>query len=526
MIKYFDDKINVKYSGHNVTLRKKAIALFYYNLLMCFMLACLTLYYLLSGTSGAARGAAAASAIIVLVIISTFFLWRGNLRRAVIVYILPTVLLVVGVRFLNAARLPHAAFASYLFYNFYIIVFIAVFGEKKYVPLVTILFMGCNIAVYLMVKPHISGEALEIASISLVNSTPTLLITGLVSYINIALTGDSNRRHKEELLINRNQLGLISSLFDGIKSAIHKLDMASKGYSSTAGQLNGSAQNQAALIEEATSAMEEIAAAVDDVSSKAKVQAGEIARIEKSMGSLNMLISDLSSKAGEIMNEAVTAMKQGSEADRVSTRVLDSMKEIHGNAEKIREITDLITDIADKTSLLALNASIESARAGEAGRGFAVVADEISKLADSSTESAKEISKLISGTGENINSSYDLFNILYGHIRSINVTLEKSSVLSREMNQAAVNQNELSESINKDVDNVNVLSLHIADAMKEQAASTNELSKSLDEINNFTQGNAATAGELSASTMDLSGSIDELVMLLKKSESGSAGVNE
>ncbi|HQO40399.1 MAG TPA: methyl-accepting chemotaxis protein, partial [Spirochaetota bacterium] len=423
-------------------------------------------------------------------------------------------------------RLPHAAFASYLYYNFYIIVFIAVFGEKKYVPMVTILFMVCNIAVYLMVKPYISGEALEIASISLANSTPTLLIIGIVSYINIALTGDSNQRHKEELSVNQNQLGLITSLLDGIKSAIHKLDMASRSYSSTAGHLTDSSQNQAALIEEATSGMEEIAAAVDDVSSKAKVQAGEIARIEKSMESLNTLISNLSAKAAEIMNEAVTAMKQGSEADRVSTRVLDSMKEIHGNAEKIREITDLITDIADKTSLLALNASIESARAGEAGRGFAVVADEISKLADSSTESAKEISKLISGTGASINSSYELFNILYGHIRSINVTLEKSSVLSREMNQAAVHQNELSESINKDVDNVNVLSLNIADAMKEQAESTNELSKSLDEINHFTQGNAATAEELSASTRELSGSISELVVLLKKSEAGSAVADE
>jgi len=94
------------------------------------------------------------------------------------------------------------------------------------------------------------------------------------------------------------------------------------------------------------------------------------------------------------------------------------------------------------------------------------------------------------------------------------------------MNQAAVHQNELSESINKDVDNVNVLSLNIADAMKEQAESTNELSKSLDEINHFTQGNAATAEELSASTRELSGSISELVVLLKKSEAGSAVADE
>lgn len=523
MIKFIDNKIDARYTGLNPTLQKKARALFYYNALMFMMLILLIMFYSVFNRAGFIKGLVGATSIMVLVFISTIFLLAGKLKTSVVVYIVPTVILVGLARFINALSMPHAAFASYVFYFCYIIVYIAVFGEKKYIALVTFFFVGCNLGVYFMVTPHLEGQILEIANVSVANSTPTLLIIGIVSYINIVLTGDSNQRHKEELAVNTSQLKLISDMFDGIKSVIHKLDMTSRGYTATAGHLTGSSQNQAALVEEATSAMEEIAAAVDEVSSKAKIQADEIARIEKSMESLNALITDLSTRAAEVMNEAATAMKQGMEADRVSTKVLDSMKEIHGNAEKIREITDLITDIADKTSLLALNASIESARAGEAGRGFAVVADEISKLADSSTESAKEISKLISGTGSSINNSYDMFNILYGHIRSINVTLEKSGSLSREMNQASVRQNELSSSINRDVDNVNTLSLSIADAMNEQAQSTGELSKSLEEINHFTQGNAATAEELSASTQELTQSIAELLALLKRSEAGSSG---
>ncbi|HPS59407.1 MAG TPA: methyl-accepting chemotaxis protein [Spirochaetota bacterium] len=521
MIRFIDEKIDAKYTALNPTLQKKARALFYYNVLMFLMLILLIVFYSVFNREGFARGAAGASAIMFLVLLSTVFLLAGKLRTSVVVYIVPTVILVALARFLNALTMPHAAFASYIFYYCYIIVFIAVFGEKKYIPIVTFFFVGCNLAVYFMVAPHLEGQILEIANVSVANSTPTLLIIGIVSYINIALTGDSNQRHKDELAVNTSQLSIISGMFNGIKGVINKLDMTSRGYSGTAGHLTGSSQNQAALVEEATSAMEEIAAAVEEVSSKAKVQAEEIARIERSMESLNTLILNLSARSGEVMSQASTALKQGVEADRVSTRVLDSMKEIHGNAEKIREITDLITDIADKTSLLALNASIESARAGEAGRGFAVVADEISKLADSSTESAKEISKLISGTGASINSSYDMFNVLYSHIRSINVTLEKSSSLSLEMNEAAVHQNELSGTINRDVDNVNTLSLNIADAMKEQAESTGELSKSLEEINHFTQENAATAEELSASTEELTGSIAELIALLKRSETGS-----
>ncbi len=522
MIKVIDDMLKNKYIAENVTIQKKAKALFYYNQLMCFLLVLLVLFYSVVNKAGFIKGLVGASTIFFIVVLSTILLVRGKITAAVLIYIIPTVLLVSAARFINAAQMPYAAFSSYVYYNFYIIVFIAVFGEKKYVPVVTFLFFFCNIAIYIMIKDSLSDRILEMVSVSFANSSPTLLIIGIISYINIALTGDSNMRHKEELAVNTKQLALINSMLDGLRNITRRLDMTARSYTATAAHLTGNTQQQAALVEESTASMEEIATAIEQVSFKVKNQSEEISGIEKAMDSLNSLIVDLSQKADDMMKEASNAMKQGLEADRVSAAVMESMKEIHGNSEKIREITDLITDIADKTSLLALNASIESARAGEAGRGFAVVADEISKLADSSTESAKEISKLISSTGMNINNSFDMFSVLYGHIRSINATLEKSGILSRDMNQASTKQKELSSGINRDVDNVNTLSLSMADAMKEQADSTGELSKSLEEINHFTQGNAATAEELSASTIELTQSIQELIALLEKNGSGEA----
>lgn len=520
MIKFIDERIDRKFKNSNLTIQKKARALFYYNILMCFLLALLVLFYSVFNKTGFVKGTVGASVIFIIVILSTIILFSGKIKTAILVYIIPTVLLVATARFINAANMPHAAFSSYIYYNFYIIVFIAVFGEKKYVPLVTILFVMCNMAVYFMVKPSLEGQVLEMTNVSLANSTPTMLIIGVISYINIVLTGDSNVRHKEELKRNSKQLGIISDILEGIKNITGRLDVTSRSYSDTATHITGSSQNQAALVQEATASMEEIASAIEEVSSKVKIQSDEIARIEESMEALNSLITDLAVKADEVMKEASNAAKQGSEADSVSSRVMESMKEIHGNAEKIREITDLITDIADKTSLLALNASIESARAGDAGKGFSVVADEISKLADSSNDSAKEISKLISGTSVSINNSYELFNILYGHIRNINVTLDKSGRLSNEMNLVAVKQRELSSSVNRDVDNVNVLSAGISIAMKEQADSTGGLAKSLDEINHFAQRNTATAEELSASTDELTLSIRELLDLVKTGKSG------
>jgi len=517
-IKAVDRLIEYRFSDSNFTVQKKATALLYYNFLMLTLLPLLVITYAVISPENLARGSAGAGGIFIIVLISTVLLLKGKLTGAVLSYLIPTIIMILAARFINAARMPHGAFTAYLYYNFYIIVFVAVFGKKIYVPAVTLLFLVSNIAVYMMVKSQLDPQQLFTASTGVANSSPALLITGIISYINIRLTTYSNEKHKEQAESSIRQVGIINNILHKIKGISESLESTSKSYNITAGHITGSSQSQASLLEEATAAMEQIASAIENVSDRVKVQADQINSIEKSMESLNSIITELSERAAEIMNEAGTAHKQGAEADTVSARLMESMKEINGNAEKIREITDLITDIADKTSLLALNASIESARAGEAGKGFSVVADEISKLADSSTTSAKEISKLISNTGSSINNSYELFSVLYNHIRNINVTLEKSGTLSREMNKSAAKQFELSGNVKKDIDQVNLLALHITDAMKEQAVSTGELSLSLESINQATQGIAATAEELHSSTDDLAGNIGLLLEIIKMSE--------
>jgi methyl-accepting chemotaxis protein len=138
--------------------------------------------------------------------------------------------------------------------------------------------------------------------------------------------------------------------------------------------------------------------------------------------------------------ESEKAVRQGIEAVDISTEATEGMQRIHGSAEKIKDITALITEIADRTNLLFLNAFKESA----AGKGFAVVTDEISKLAGNSTLSEKEISNLINETSANINSSYEMFNKINRHITMINGTLESSNSMSREINEVTVATEELS----------------------------------------------------------------------------------
>ncbi|MGL4370210.1 MAG: methyl-accepting chemotaxis protein, partial [Spirochaetota bacterium] len=324
-------------------------------------------------------------------------------------------------------------------------------------------------------------------------------------------TNHSEKMIKEEAENNKKQYTVIAGILEKIQTISSGMMINVSSFRSTAQSLTSSTQEQAASLEESTASMEEIASAIKRVSSDAETQTGAVEKIDRSIDELNKSISDVSVKAGAVMSESQHAIAQGEEAADISAHALDSMKRIHESAEKIREITHLITEIADKTNLLALNASIESARAGEAGRGFAVVADEISKLADNSTSSAKEISVLIRETSENINNSYEMFNILYGHIRNINETLVVSSNVSGEVNASSEVQLKMSGLVREEIRSVRTLSNSISNAMSEQAVAADELAKSFDMISRITQETTATSEEVSAATEGLVENIGRLV---------------
>jgi methyl-accepting chemotaxis protein len=195
---------------------------------------------------------------------------------------------------------------------------------------------------------------------------------------------------------------------------------------------------------------------------------------------------------------------------------LDGMRRIQHSSEQIKSIIELISEIADQTNLLALNAAIESARAGDAGRGFAVVSDEISKLADKSTQSAKEIEALIAETGKNIDADFHLFNELDIHIRKMKDTLVVSEKLSREMNSSAMEQLRLSSKVKDSIHNVNVVSGNVNLAMSEQSKTSLVLSNSLADASGITQKNAESSMAVSDMTSELLEETEKLLDLINK----------
>lgn len=182
----------------------------------------------------------------------------------------------------------------------------------------------------------------------------------------------------------------------------------------------------------------------------------------------------------------------------------ESMGKISGSSKEITGIIQIINDISDQINLLSLNASIEAARAGDSGRGFAVVADEISKLADQTASSIKNIDNLINtndreiknGIG-NITTAVEKINYVIDNIDSIVGTI---SAISSNMDE----QNKANETVKNNAGQVSRISEEIKMFMNDQKVAMNEISRTVGSINELSQNNTAKSINITDSSKSLS----------------------
>lgn len=294
--------------------------------------------------------------------------------------------------------------------------------------------------------------------------------------LSIRMEGVYKGDHK--IMLNSiNQLGeSLSSVLNEVRQAVQATASASSQISSSTEEMAAGSQEQSSQTAEVASAVEEMTHTIYETTKNTSI-AAETAKYAGSKAA----------EGGKVVDETIKGMVRIAD---VVNRSAQTVETLGSSSNQIGEIIQVIEDIADQTNLLALNAAIEAARAGEQGRGFAVVADEVRKLAERTTKATKEIAAMIKQIQKDTSEAV-------GSMKLGKTEVEKGKTLAE---KAGVSLSEIIEGADKVLDIIT----QVAAASEEQTSAAEEISKSIDGINSVTREAAVGIHEIAKATEDLS----------------------
>ena len=274
--------------------------------------------------------------------------------------------------------------------------------------------------------------------------------------------------------------GTVSNLSSSLAQLSAQIEQSGRG-----------AEDQSHRSAETATAMEEMTSTVIEVAKNASTAAEASAETGR-----------MASDGASIVNRAVESI-QGLRV--MSEDLHSSMQELATHANDIGRVMGIISDIADQTNLLALNAAIEAARAGEAGRGFAVVADEVRKLAEKTMSATGEVGKSISGIQDSAKASGD-------NLERVLDVIEKSASQATESGEALKGIVSMMEHTSDQV-------RAIAAASEEQSATSEEINRAVAIINDISGRTARAMEEAADAVASISGLSEQLVQVVNNLKS-------
>ncbi len=365
----------------------------------------------------------------------------------------------------------------------------AVVNEFIFSKLSTIILMAVAVMVLAIVVIVWAAKKMTAS----IDATKNALVKISEGDLTVQVDQAAMKRGDEIGVMSRALYMTISELQDIISSV-----MSSAKVLETKGVQLGEMSNQT------SHTTDEVSRAVEEISKGAVTQAEEVesathlvsdmgTQIEQIVQSISDLykVAEKMQKAGNEAQNNMNLLKESNEKTTVAIeKVAENVEKTDKSVAVIAEALSLITDIADETNLLSLNASIEAARAGEAGRGFAVVAAQIQKLAEESNASAAQIAEIITTLSEDSANTLTVMDEVRENVAVQQEKMVETMDKFNAVRQGIVASNESTEQIHKQASDCDTARVAVVDIIQnlsalseENAASTQETTASMEELN-------------------------------------------
>lgn len=344
-------------------------------------------------------------------------------------------------------------------------------------------------------------------------------IKSVITKLNRLANGELNVTVENKLLRRGDEIGDMASSVDKlihslsgivveIKTAATGLDEISQAFSGSFGKMASNIGSVDTAVEEMATGSTQQAHDTSDVGNKTQYMGDAIETTAINAERLSGNTDKMREYNRSVENTLVELIRISNETKDAFDVVYDQTNLTNQSAQDIQSAADIITDIADQTNLLSLNASIEAARAGEHGKGFAVVADEIRKLAEQSAESASRITSIIAMLITNSNTTVDTMKNVTEAMEKQADELGRTRTVFGNLNQEIGEVSRAVDNIRSEISKINDLKTDILNAVQNLASIAEQNAASTEET-------SASMQELSHIVSECSGEVDRIITMSK-----------
>jgi methyl-accepting chemotaxis protein len=336
-------------------------------------------------------------------------------------------------------------------------------------------------------------------------------LSELGDVMGIAAAGDLTARAR---IIHEDEIGVLA---DDCNHLIESLSDVASNVRRSAESVSAAATELSASSEEINSSTMEISSSVQQIAHGAELQSRKVEETTSAMEGIVATVTNVSEKADEASRTTQEAARLSLHGEEATTQAVAKIGEVRDaietlatsvellgrRSEEIGKIVDVITNIADQTNLLSLNAAIEAARAGESGRGFSVVAEEVRKLAEGSGKAAEQIGELIKEVQSETAKAVKYMEIGTSEVALGTEVVGRTGDVLREINESVSRTAALAEEIAKSMGEQRERTAAVDRAMHDIAAVVEQNAASAEETAAAAEQQTACMQEVSSSAQDL-----------------------